>query len=94
MEDATISPRNGITDDELAYIKHWTPIKAPDLWLSRDDTAKALNVGPRTIDRYVRNGRLTVYRGPVDGAAFGVRLLKSEVDNWREVRVKVVTKGE
>jgi hypothetical protein len=88
--EATIEPRAGMPDEDLAYARHWNPMKAPDMWLTREDAAAALKVDPRTIDRYVRNRKLTLYKGPVPGRLHGVRVLKSEVDNWKDLSVRVV----
>jgi excisionase family DNA binding protein len=91
MTDATIRPRAGISPAALEEATYWHPLKAPDLWLTREEAAEALHVGSRTIDRYTRADKLTTYVGPIPGGGRGVRVLKSEVDNWTELHVKVVT---
>lgn len=88
--EATISPRDGITQSALDHATHWHPLKAPDLWMTRDDAAAQIGVNPRTVDRYIRNHKLTAYQGPVGGNLYGVRVLKSEVDAWVEPTVKAV----
>jgi hypothetical protein len=88
MPDSQIVPRDGIKPAELDHATYWYPLRAPDLWLTRDETAAQIGVNPRTVDRYVRDRRLTVYTGPVPGSLRGVRILKSEVDNWVTLDVK------
>lgn len=87
--EAKITPRDGIDPAVLAEATEWYPLRAPDLWVTREEAAKKLGVGDRTIDRYIRSARLTGYTGPVEGGGYGVRVLRSEVDGWANL-VKVV----
>ena len=49
----------------------------PEVWLSRDEVATMLEVHPKTVERYVRLGRLPAYRvGPKNR----VRFKKAEID--------------
>lgn len=55
---------------------------APHAWISRQDAAEKLGVGPRTIDRYIRTGDLTGYRGPLPEGGIGVRVWALDIRDW------------
>jgi hypothetical protein len=88
--DALIYPRTGMTPDELAALEGSSPLTQPRLWLSRAEAAHVLKVNIRSVDRYVRNGELTYYGGPVEGAAYGVAVLLADVRRKQELTVTVV----
>jgi excisionase family DNA binding protein len=43
-------------------LERYAPPMDSERWLSRAEAAKFLEVSPQTIDRYVREGRLTRHR--------------------------------
>jgi len=80
--DAKITLRKGCPDDAAATIRRSTPALDPPAWLTRNETAEKLGVGPRTIDRYIRRSELSVYRGPVPGSGNGVRIWAGDVETY------------
>lgn len=79
---ATITIRKECPSDVAATIRMSTPTLDPRAWLTRTEVAERLQVGPRTIDRYVRRGALSVYRGPVPGSGNGVRIWADDVETY------------
>jgi excisionase family DNA binding protein len=48
-----------------------------EIWISRDEVAAMLDVHPKTIERYVRQGKIPAYHvGPMNHTRFK----KSEID--------------
>lgn len=92
MNEAEIVPRKGLSEDEVVAIAARPPHAAPDLWLTRDEAAEFLGVGPRTVDRYIRARELTTYKGRVPEGGVGVRIVAADVQGWadRAYSVKVV----
>lgn len=86
--EATITLRKGCPPGEAQTIRMSTPALEPGAWLTRQDAADILNVGPRTIDRYLRKGSLSFYRGPVPredgspGGGNGVRIWQPDVESY------------
>jgi len=80
--DATITLREGCPPDLAAEIKTSPPANAPGAWLTRKQAAAQLEVGPRTVDRYLRRGQLSYYRGPVPGEGAGVRIWAGDVASY------------
>lgn len=82
MSEATITLREGCPADAAAAIRMSTPALDPLAWLTRREAAEQLNVGTRTIDRYIRRHALSFYRGPVPSSGHGVRVWKGDVDTY------------
>lgn len=80
--DATITLRKDCPADAAAAIRMSTPALDPPAWLTRKQAAERLTVGPRTIDRYLRRGALSFYRGPVPGSGNGVRIWADDVASY------------
>lgn len=79
---AVLTLRKGCPPDDAAKIKMSTPALDPVAWLTRTEAADRLQVGPRTVDRYVRAAELSVYRGPVQGSGNGVRIWADDVESF------------
>ena len=83
--EATITMRAGEDDPNIqAIIRNNPPLKAPTFWITRELAAEQLDVGIRTIDRYLRRRLLTGYRGPVPEGGTGVRVWEEDVELWDE----------
>ena len=86
--EATLMLRKGCPPDEAATIRMSTPATDPLAWSTRQDAAERLGVGPLTIDRYLRRGDLSFYRGPVPradgkpGGGNGVRIWADDVKSY------------
>jgi hypothetical protein len=85
--DATITIREGCPDAVAKRIAGSTPILDPDHWVTRVQAAAALEVNPRTIDRYIRRRLLSAYTGPVldrspEQSGHGVRVWRDDVVNY------------
>lgn len=85
--DATITIREGCPDAVAKTIAGSTPTLDPDHWVTRQQAADALDVNPRTIDRYIRRRLLSAYTGPVqdrtpEQSGHGVRVWREDVINF------------
>lgn len=95
--EAKITIRRGCPDAVAQRIAGSTPILDPDHWVTRQQAADALEVNPRTIDRYIRRGELSAYTGPVldrssRQGGHGVRVWRDDVVNFHTgVAVTVVS---
>lgn len=86
--EAKITIRKGCPPDLAKRIAGSTPAIEPQCWMTRQDAADALDVNPRTVDRYIRRGELSAYSGPVaDRSAtqsgHGVRVWLADVIDYR-----------
>lgn len=94
--EATISIRRGCPPEVRAVIAGSTPATDPLAWITRQQAADALDVNPRTVDRYIRRGDLSAYAGPVPDRSpgqtgHGVRVWKDDVVNFHDnVAVEVI----
>ncbi len=57
-----------------------TPVTEDSRWVTRKVAAQALGVAIRTVDRYLRDGWLTYYTGPVPGRCYGIRIWRDDLD--------------
>jgi hypothetical protein len=83
---AEIIIREGCPPNVAERIEASTPILDPDHWVTRAAAARALEVNPRTVDRYIRRRELSSYSGPVldrspNQSGHGVRVWKDDVVN-------------
>lgn len=101
--ETTLSPRTGLPPGELAQVMANTPLSeyipryevGPEggsmYWVTREQAADALDVGIRTVDRYIRRRQLTGYRGPLPGGGIGVRVWAADVRDWAKNHAAAVT---
>jgi hypothetical protein len=76
-------PRKGMPNSEVTRVANLhTPILSPAEWFTRNEVADRLKVDARTVDRYIRNRQLSVWRGPVEGRVYGVRVWALDVIRW------------
>lgn len=71
------------TKRDRAVVRNRLPSVRPDLWMTRAEAAETLGVHERTVDRYIRQHRLTSYVGPMPeaaGLAHRVMVWKEDVD--------------
>lgn len=92
MAKSLINLRAG-ADDADEVLAH-EPMQWPGYWLPRIVAAEMLDVGVRTIDRYIRRDKLTSYKGPFVGAGIWVLVWKADVDRWAEINAPVVARAE
>lgn len=80
--EAQITLRKDCPADTAAAVRMSTPALDPAAWLTRKEAAERLGVGTRTIDRYIRRGSLSHYRGPVPSSGNGVRVWTDDVSTF------------
>lgn len=80
-----ITPRDGLDPAVLAEARAHPPLlDDASRWCTRQSAADAMDVGIRTVDRYLRNRQLTGFRGPVPEGGIGVRVWSDDVLHWAE----------
>ena len=82
--EATITMRTGEDASIQEVIRNNPPTKVNSFWTTREYAAERLDVGIRTVDRYIRRRLLTSYRGPVPEGGTGVRIWWEDVLLWDE----------
>lgn len=82
----SIKLRKGMTRAEQAEVRANLPDTARARWLDRTQAADILDVHVRTVDRHIRLGRLTGWRGTL-GTKLNPTVLvwASDVRNWEEL---------
>lgn len=108
--EAKITLRTGVSDDDAKFIRDHAPMTEyrPVLgdggpgyqlgrsmyWVGREQAASVLDVGIRTIDRYIRRRLLTGYRGPVPEGGKGMRVWADDVARWAELHPVLMERAE
>lgn len=65
--------------EEQQIIRNRLPWYFPDLWMTRQEAADELGVHVRTVDRLIRERKLTGTRNHTAARAGGVRVWKADV---------------
>lgn len=83
MKKTSLKLRKGMTRPEQAEVRANLPDTARARWLDRMQAADVLDVHVRTIDRHIRLGRLTGWRGALGTRLNPVVLVwAADVTNW------------
>jgi hypothetical protein len=65
MSTSRVTYRAGMPRADQAAVRAALPVRSSVSWMERERAAAVLGVNVRTVDRYIRQRRITSYTGPI-----------------------------